>query len=83
MILVSRQETWKRCNGCGIYSTGQGQEIQAWPLGSNLPSLSFSLSVDWMRSTHIIEGNMFYLETSDLKVNYIYKTFPAISRTVF
>ena len=83
MILVSRRETWKRCSGLGIYSTWQGQETQAWLLGSNLQSLSFSLSVDWMRSTHITEGNTFYLETSDLKVNCIYKTFSAISRMVF
>ena len=30
-------------------------------------------STDWMRPTHIMEGNLLYLKSTDLKVNHIKK----------
>ena len=49
------------------------------------------LSTDWWRSIHIMEGNLYYLKSTDLKVNHtlkkkrerernIKKTFTATSR---
>lgn len=42
------------------------------------------LSTDWMRPTHIMEGNLLYSEPADLNVNHIKKiTFITTVKLVF
>ena len=49
----------KRVGQCISQSSGRGQSFSLRP------------SIDWMRPTHIMEGNLLYSESTDLNVNLI------------
>ena len=42
-----------------------------FPLPKGPQSLLLLLSADWMRPTHIVEGNLFNSKSADLNVNFI------------
>lgn len=38
-------------------------------------------SADWMRPAYIMEGNLLYVNSTDLNVNYIFKNVPVFDKT--
>lgn len=67
---MSWQETGKSCcRRLGVPVSGTGNPSMASKLQSSFFSKLFCsvILVDWMESAHVIEGNRFYLGTTDSK----------------
>lgn len=69
-VWVSRLQTPEsQCCGCHLKSI-------SWRIWSSSGRLSFSFVwpvTDWMRPTHLVEGNLFYSEFINLNMNRIQK----------